>query len=67
MGTFFTASAKIRKFAAPRGIEVIDLTEWLRGVDSKQIGMDGCHFNAEGHRLIGEHLADYLLQHDLQP
>ena len=59
--------AALREFAAPRGIEVIDLTEWLRGVDSKQIGMDGCHLNAEGHRLIGEHLADYLLRHDLQP
>jgi hypothetical protein len=27
--------------------------------------MDMCHFNAFGHRLIGERLADYLLDNDL--
>jgi lysophospholipase L1-like esterase len=56
----------LREFAAPRGIEVIDLSEWVRGVPAKQIAIDTCHFNAEGHRLVGEHLADYLLQHDLR-
>jgi len=57
---------RLQRFAATRGFEVIDLSEWLRGVSSKQIGLDACHFNAEGHRLIGEHLAEYLLQHDLK-
>lgn len=56
----------LQQFALSRGIEVIDLSEWLTGVDSTAIAIDGCHFNAEGHRLIGEHLADYLLQHDLK-
>lgn len=54
------------QFASTHGIEVIDLSDWLRGVDVKQIAIDGCHFSAEGHRLIGEHLTTYLLQHDLQ-
>jgi lysophospholipase L1-like esterase len=58
--------SRLRAFAAGRGIEVIDLTEWVRGFSSKQIGRDMCHFNAEGHRLIGEHLAEYLLEHDLK-
>lgn len=50
----------LRRFAASRGFEVIDLTEWL------DVGLDLCHFNAEGHRLIGERLAEYLLEHDLK-
>lgn len=58
--------ARLQQFAASRGIEVVDLTDWVGGVSSKQIALDGCHFNAEGHRLIGEHLADYLLEHDLK-
>jgi hypothetical protein len=56
----------LQQLAASRGIEVIDLTQWLPGVSSKDIALDGCHFNAEGHRLIAEHLVDYLLQHDLK-
>jgi lysophospholipase L1-like esterase len=57
---------RLRQFAAARGIEVIDLSEWLRGVRSNDIALDACHFNAEGHRLIGERLAAYLLQHGLK-
>ena len=57
----------LRQFAATRGIEVIDLREWLAGVDVRQIALDSCHFNAEGHRLIGERLAEYLLERDLKP
>jgi lysophospholipase L1-like esterase len=30
------------------------------------IRMDGFHFNAKGHRLIGEHLAEYLLARDVR-
>ena len=56
----------VRQFAGARGIEVIDLSEWLHGVPAKQIAIDACHFNAEGHRLVGERLAEYLLQHDLR-
>lgn len=56
----------LRQFAAAHGDEVIDLAEWLPAVDSKQIALDGCHFNAEGHRLIGQGLATYLLGHDLR-
>jgi lysophospholipase L1-like esterase len=56
----------LRKFAAAHGIEVIDVSQWVRGVESKRIAMDRLHFNAEGHRIVGEHLADYLLEHDLK-
>ena len=57
---------RLQQFAANRGIEVVDVTQWVAGVSSKTIAMDGCHFNAAGHRIIGAHLADYLLQHDLK-
>ena len=57
---------RLQEFAASRGIEVIDVAQWVAGVSSKAIAMDACHFNAAGHRIIGEHLADYLLQHDLK-
>ena len=56
----------LREFAALRGVEIIDLSEWLRGIESKDIAMDGVHFNAPGHRVVGERLADYLLQRDLK-
>jgi lysophospholipase L1-like esterase len=57
---------QLQQFAASRGIEVVDLTQWVAGMSSKTISMDGVHFNAEGHRIIGERLADYLLRHDLE-
>jgi hypothetical protein len=56
----------LRQLAADRGIEVIDLSEWLSGTPVPEIALDACHFNAEGHRLIGERLAAHLLQHDLR-
>ncbi|MFN8643455.1 MAG: hypothetical protein U0802_18000 [Candidatus Binatia bacterium] len=55
----------LRRLAAEQGFEVIDVSQWLDGHDAAAIRMDGCHFNADGHRLIGAHLADYLLAHDL--
>lgn len=55
----------LRELAAARGIDVIDLSEWVRDVASADIAMDPVHFNAAGHRLIGERLAAYLLQNDL--
>jgi GDSL-like Lipase/Acylhydrolase family len=59
--------AVLQEFASAHGIELIDLTEWLGDVETKQVAIDACcHFNAEGHRRIGERLADYLLQHDLK-
>jgi lysophospholipase L1-like esterase len=58
--------AQLQRFASARGIEVIDLSTWLRGLPSAAIRLDGCHFNATGHRIIGEHLAEYLLQRDLK-
>lgn len=56
----------LRQLATEQGFEVVDLAEWIAGVPAATIRMDGCHFNAEGHRLIGEHLADHVLAHDLQ-
>ena len=56
----------LRQLGAQHGFEVIDVSEWLQGVGAATIRMDGCHFNAEGHRIVGEHLAEYLLAHDLR-
>jgi len=58
--------SRLVEFGAGRGIDVIDLASWLKGQQSREIGMDMCHFNEKGHRLIGEHLARYLLEHDLR-
>jgi lysophospholipase L1-like esterase len=57
----------LRQLGAEHGFEVIDVSEWLKGVGAATIRLDGCHFNAEGHRLLGEQLAQYLLAHDLNP
>jgi lysophospholipase L1-like esterase len=57
---------RLRQLASARGIEVIDLSEWLQGVSTRQIALDGCHFNVEGQRLIAERFADYLLDRDLK-
>jgi len=58
----------LRKIASEEGVEVIDLTEWLDGAETKDIAIDTCcHFNAEGHRRVGDHLVEYLLAHDLKP
>jgi hypothetical protein len=56
----------LRRTAAVLGIEVIELSDWLKDVQTKDVALDECHFNEAGHRLIGEHLAEYLLQHDLE-
>jgi lysophospholipase L1-like esterase len=59
---------RLRDLVAGTGIEVIDLTEWVRGTPTQDIAGDACcHFNAAGHRLIAERLTDYLLAHDLKP
>jgi lysophospholipase L1-like esterase len=58
--------ALLREFAAARGIEVIDISEWLRGMDASELALDACHFNAQGHRLLAERFANYLLAHDLK-
>lgn len=55
--------AVLQEFGARRGIDVVDLTTWVAGVDCKEIALDGWHFNAKGHQMIGRRLADYLLQH----
>ena len=57
----------LRKLGAAHGFEVVDVSEWLTGVDAASVRMDACHFNAEGHRIVGQHLAEYLLSHDLAP
>lgn len=55
----------LRRLGAAHGFAVIDGSEWLAGSAAADVRMDGCHLNAEGHRLVGERLADYLLAHDL--
>jgi lysophospholipase L1-like esterase len=57
---------RLRELGAARGFDVVDVSSWLPGVTSQQVGQDACHFNAEGHRLVGERLADFLLEHQLQ-
>ena len=54
------------QLGSSHGIEVIDLSEWLAGFSPSQIAFDGCHFNADGQRLIAERLSEYLLAHDLK-
>jgi lysophospholipase L1-like esterase len=56
---------QLREFAARHGIEVVDLSEWLRGIDARTIAMDSCHFNERGHQLVGERLATHLLNHEV--
>ncbi len=56
----------LRALATEHGFEVVDLAPWLDGAPAAAIRIDGVHFNAEGHRRIGEHLAQYLLTHDLR-
>lgn len=57
---------RLRALAAGRGFEVIDLSAWLEGLDPAQVALeDRCHFSVEGHRVIGERLAEYLVHHDL--
>lgn len=58
--------AKLQEFADARGIEVIDLSQWLRDFDAKTLSFDGSHFTARGHEILGARLADYLLAHDLR-
>jgi len=53
----------LRRLGAAEGFAVVDLSEWLPDVDSAAIRFDHCHFNAEGHRLLGERLAEYLRSH----
>jgi lysophospholipase L1-like esterase len=57
--------ARLRKFAADRDIEVIDVSEWLEGYRSKEVGIDMCHFSALGHQVVGERLAEYVLEKHL--
>lgn len=54
--------AELRQSGAAAGVEVLDVSDWLQGIPARQIAMDSCHFNAEGHRLVGERLADHLVE-----
>lgn len=56
----------LRECASPRGIEVVDVTEWLGGAGAQGVGLDSCHFNEAGHRRVGEGLAGYVLAHYLR-
>ena len=56
----------LRRLAPAHGFEVIDLSEWLPGAAAADVRMDDCHLNAEGHRRIGEQLAQYLRKRDLR-
>lgn len=56
----------LRELAANHQFEVIDLATWLGGIPAAEIRLDGCHFNANGHRLIGQQIAEYVLAHHLR-
>lgn len=58
--------AALREAGAAAGFDVVDLTPWLDGIPAADVRFDGCHFNAEGHRRIAEHLSAYLLANDLR-
>jgi lysophospholipase L1-like esterase len=51
----------LRQLGREHGFDVVDLSEWLDGAPAASVRIDGVHFNAEGHRRIGAHLADYVL------
>lgn len=53
--------AQLHEFTDSRGIEVVDLSEWLHDVPTQRIALDACHLNAQGHHIVGERLADHLL------
>ncbi len=55
----------LRRLAQMHDFEVLDLAEWLAGVSAASVAMDPVHFNAEGHRILGERLVQYLLRRDL--
>lgn len=57
--------AKLQGFAAGNGIDLIDVSQWFVDRPSQDVALDGCHFNAEGHRIIAGNLADYISQHYL--
>lgn len=50
----------ITGWAKSRGVDVIDLTEVMAGVDGKTIRVDEVHFNKKGHDMILKILADYI-------
>lgn len=54
----------LRELGSAQGFEVVDLATWLDGAPAPDVRFDGCHFNADGHRRIAEHLATYLLAAD---
>jgi lysophospholipase L1-like esterase len=56
----------LRELGAQHGFEVVDIAPWLDDAPAPDIRFDGCHFNAEGHRRVGAHLAAYLLANDLR-
>jgi len=58
---------KLQQLGAATGFPVVDVTPWLSGRASTTVSLDGCHMNAEGHRIVAEHLADYLVEQDLVP
>ena len=58
---------RLQQLGADAGFPVVDVTPWLSGVSSTDIGLDTCHMNARGHRIVAEHLADYLVDHGLVP
>jgi len=53
--------ARVRLWAEGLGMEVMDLGEALRGRPGRDVGLDDCHFNALGQRLVAEALAARLL------
>lgn len=56
----------LRQLGTEHGFDVVDLAPWLDDQPAPAVRIDGCHLNAEGHRRIAEHLAEYLLAHDLR-
>lgn len=56
----------LREQGAAHGFEVVDIGPWLDGGPAPDVRFDGCHFNAEGHRRVAAHLAEYLLANDVR-
>jgi hypothetical protein len=51
----------LRALAAEEGVPVVEVAELLGDVDVERVRLDPCcHYNAEGHALLGEVLAPVL-------
>lgn len=52
----------IQDMAERNNARALELGILLNGIDGSEIGVDQCHFNEKGHKLLAERLSDYILK-----